>query len=70
MATRPKRSSKKRGPHPQADVAKLQRRATSMPGIVELVQLYEQHARTVRQADAYQVRAATRIIIASGAASA
>jgi hypothetical protein len=54
----------------QRQVRDLQRAAAQLPGVAELVQLYEQHARTMQQAKAYQAGAAPLTIIASGASSA
>ncbi len=54
----------------EREVAKLQESGERLPGVADLIQRYQQHARTVRRAGAYQLQAHKRMVITSGASRA
>ena len=70
MATSNRRPSKSAKNKRQEEVEQLQQAAQRLPGVADLIQLYQQHAKTVQRAGAYQIHADRRIIITSGASSA
>lgn len=54
----------------ERDAAELQASGARLPGVADLLQLYQQHARTMARAGGFQVQADRRIVITSGASSA
>ena len=54
----------------QQQAAELQRAGERLPGVADLVKLYQQHAKTVERAGAFQGQPGRRIVITSGDSSA
>lgn len=53
-----------------SEAAKLLERATKQPGVADLLLLYQQHAETVRQAEAYLQPRDRRLIFSTSDATA
>lgn len=70
MATSKRRSTKSAKNNLHQEVAELKQSGERLPGVADLVRLYQQHAKTMERAGAFQNRADRRIVITSGASSA
>ncbi len=70
MATSKRRPAKSTKNTLQQEAAELQLSGERLPGVADLVKLYQQHAKTVERAGAFHGQADRRIVITSGASSA
>lgn len=70
MAKPKRRHAKSAKTQLEREVAELQASGERLPGVADLIQLYQQHAKTVQRAGAYQIHSDRRIVITSGASSA
>ncbi|MDX2119834.1 MAG: hypothetical protein SF070_02105 [Gemmatimonadota bacterium] len=70
MATPKRHSTRSAKNKLQQEVADLKKSGERLPGVADLVKLYQQHAKTVERAGAFQGQADRRIVITSGASSA